>query len=211
MRIQKFHSLVLGLMSLFIIVLTRGTALAQATVAIGPKLGASFSGFRGEDAGKVNFREGLAGGVFLNITPVSFFSIQPELLLQQKGAVNRHDDFSIIEDVEIGYFSVPLLLKFRIPVFHIFFPHVFAGPQFSYKLKSEYTLKTLDLTATREIDLKDYDLGGVFGAGFDIQSKHLFFNMDVRYNLGVLGIDSHRQVDLKNSDITAMMGIGFMF
>ena len=184
---------------------------AQVNVAIGPKVGASFSGFWGDDAGNINFREGLAGGLFISITPRPFFSIQPELLLQQKGAVNRNDEFNFIEDVEIGYFNVPVLLKFRIPIFHIFFPHVLLGPQFSYKFKSNYTIQTLDASMTREIDLRNYDLGGVFGAGFDIQSKHLFFNVDARYTLGTLSLDSAEEFDLKNSDISIMMGIGFMF
>jgi len=186
------------------------TMQAQTLVSIGLKAGASFSGFRGDDAGKISFRKGIAAGLFVNISPAPFFSIQPELLLQQKGAVNENDDFNFKEDVKLGYLNVPVLVKLRIPIAHKFFPHIYAGPQFSYMLKSEYAISSLDTSNVfRDIDLRNYDLGGVFGFGLDIELNHLFLTADFRYALGSINLSD--EALLKNKDLAIMVGIGYSF
>lgn len=184
----------------------------QPSVSLGVKAGASFSGFRGDDAGDIDFRKGLAGGLFVNISPLKALSIQPELLFQQKGAVNENEDFNFREDVEIGYLNVPVLLKLRLPIGK-FYPHVYAGPQFSYAFKSTYSVSALDLgDIEREVDLRNYDVGGVFGFGLDVELlDHLFLTGDVRYGLGGIRLDDNDDVDLKNKDISVMVGAGFRF
>lgn len=210
MNTQKIYSLFL--IALFAITIPFSAMLAQTTVAVGPKLGASFSGFRGDDAGAINLRKGLAGGLFVNISPLEFLSIQPELMFQQKGAVNKNDDFNFREDVKIGYMNVPLLFKLRLPIDRTFYPHVYLGPQFSYALKSEYSISALDAgTLSREIDIRNYDLGGVFGFGLDIESNHLFFTTDFRYGLGGLLLDNENDIQLKNKDMAILLGVGYRF
>src|ERR1043166_186755 len=113
MNIENFRLVVSGL--IFFFLAASSTAMAQLSVAVGPKVGASFSGLRGADAGRINYRKGLAGGVFVCVSPLSFLSIQPELILQQKGAVNKNEDFDYTEDIKIGYLSIPVLCKLRLP------------------------------------------------------------------------------------------------
>ncbi|HXH20024.1 MAG TPA: porin family protein [Chitinophagales bacterium] len=208
---KTYHS-ALFVMLFLILVAASIPVHAQPSLAIGPKVGASFSGFRGDDAGDINFRKGLAGGVFVNVSPVKFFSFQPELLLQQKGAVNENEEFNFREDVKIGYLNVPMLFKLRLPIDDAFFPHVYVGPQFSYAFKSEYSITMLNgTTLTREIDLRNYDLGGVFGFGLDIESNHLFFTTDFRYGLGALNLDENDEAKLKNKDMAILLGLGYKF
>jgi hypothetical protein len=189
-----------------------GMSAHAQSLSLGAKAGASFSGFRGEDAGEISLRKGLAGGIFLNLSPVEFFSIQPEFLLQQKGAVNENDDFNFTEDVKIGYLNVPVLFKLRLPIDNTFFPHVYAGPQFSYAFNSEYSIETFEgSTFSREVDPRNFDLGGVFGLGLDIESNHLFFTTDFRYGLGALNLDKDGEAKLKNKDMAIMLGMGYKF
>lgn len=195
-----------------VLMLVIATTANSQSLSLGAKAGASFSGFRGDDAGSISLRKGLAGGLFLNLSPVEWFSIQPEFLFQQKGAVNENEDFNFTEDVKIGYFNVPVLFKLRLPINHTFFPHVYVGPQFSYAFNSEYSIETFEgSTFTREVDPRNFDLGGVFGMGLDIESKHLFFTTDFRYGLGALNLDTDGEVKLKNKDIAIMLGVGYRF
>ena len=196
---------------LLVTAMIRSGVQAQTTLALGPKVGASFSGFRGEDAGNISFRKGVVGGLFVAISPVPFFTIQPELLLQQKGAVNENDNFNFKEDVKLGYLNFPVLLKLRLPLAdNSLFPHIYAGPQFSYKLKSEYAVSSLDtVNVFRDLDLRSYDLGGVFGFGLDVELNHLFITADFRYALGAVNLSDESL--LKNKDISIMAGIGYKF
>jgi len=210
METRKIYSVLLS--GAIVLFAAGGTAKAQPSVSIGPKIGASFSGFRGDDAGHISMRKGVAGGLFLNISPLKFLSIQPELLLQQKGAVNENQDFNFIEDVKLGYLNVPVLVKLRVPIAGTFFPHVYAGPQFSYAFSSEYSIRSLDGGAmTREINLRDYDLSGVFGFGLDVEIRHLFITGDLRYALGVLNLTNDEEVQLKNKDLVLLIGLGYKF
>jgi len=192
--------------------ITISEAYAQPSVALGGKIGASFSGFRGDDAGDVSFRKGVAGGLFVAISPAGFFTIQPELLFQQRGAVSENKTLNIKSDVKIGYMNIPVLFKLRLPIAEKFYPHVYIGPQFSYKLKSETSIEAFDLgTITSDINLRNYDLGGVFGFGLDVEINHLFLTVDFRYALGALDIEESDDFQIKNKDLSIMAGAGFKF
>src|SRR5690349_14538529 len=101
---------------LFLVILMLNAASAQTTVAIGGKVGYSGSQFSGDDVGSLDIRNTVAGGLFVNVAPVSFFSFQPELLFRQKGAVNNRSAFNIREEYKLNYFEVPLLFKLRLPI-----------------------------------------------------------------------------------------------
>ncbi len=211
MKTTRFCSTILLAVILLAITGTRQELNAQTSVTIGPKVGGTFNGFRGDDAGRLTFRKGVAGGLFLNVSPVNYFSIQPEFLFQQRGAVNENRVFNFREDVKIGSFNVPVLFKLRLPIQETFFPHIYAGPQFSYVFKSEYSVNAFDIgTFIREVELRNYDLGGVFGFGLDIELNHLFLTTDFRYGLGALSI-GEEDVNLKNKDLGILFGVGYKF
>src|SRR6185312_1973571 len=182
-------------------------------VALGVKGGASFNSFGGSGAGVIKERVGFMGGVFLNVSFLKVLSIQPEVLFHEGGAtntVNGHTDV-----LKLNYADVPVLLKLRIPIAHTVFPHIFAGPDFSYRIGATYTQTTTNNGTVITIDngnIKKTGTGGVIGAGIDVQLDHLFLTVDGRYgatftNLG----NSTYELNIYNKYLTIMAGIGVRF
>lgn len=197
-----------GVIAIALTFLASTGSIAQTLVSIGPKAGPSFSELRGQDAGNVTMRRGFAGGLFLCISPLQFLSLQPEFLLQQKGAVNQNETSGTKMDIKLGYLNIPLLLKMRIPIFRTIFPHIYGGPQFAYAFKSSASYadgSPLD----SQVAFQDMDFGGVMGAGMDIEVKHLFVTIDFRYGLGALNLVKDDALKLRNRDKAILFGVGY--
>lgn len=187
---------------------------AQTLVGFGAKAGANFSTLRGDDAVNTKRRTGFTGGVFLSISPQPFFTIQPEVLFSQRGAINTNEALNIRQELRVNYIDIPILFKLRIPIDETFFPHVYIGPQFSRRLGNKYTVEQLDVNVqiNEELTVRKFDFGGVFGAGLDIQSNNLILTFDFRYGIGALNLDDDDNgLDLKNSDLMFFVGIGYLF
>lgn len=199
---------------LLFVILMLNTASAQTTVAIGGKVGYSGSQFSGDDVGSLDIRNTVAGGLFVNIAPISFLSFQPELLFRQKGAVNNRSALNIREEYKLNYFEVPLLLKLRIPIAKVFYPNIFGGPYYAFNTSASYRAVQTDsgVAMDRDVNVKRSDYGGIVGAGLDVELKFLMLSLDVRYGMGGTKIDdSDDALDLKNRDLTVMAGVGFLF
>lgn len=119
-------------------------------------------------------------GVFFNHFFTDNFGLGAELLYNQKGAQNnteinspQNEDYKLRFD----YFSLPLLLKYRLGNFV-----VEAGPEFSYRynmaLESDSNVNEefLDLIWT-----EDFDIGALLGISYQIKR----LNVGLRYNLGL--------------------------
>ncbi len=199
-----------GVIAVALTFLATSGSVAQTLVSIGPKAGPSFSELRGQDAGNVTMRRGFAGGLFLSISPLQFLTLQPEFLLQQKGALSENETSGNAIDIKTGYLNIPLLVKMRIPIFRTIFPHIYGGPQFSYAFKSSYSAKRQDGSPIDNfVALQEMDFGGVIGAGMDIEVKHLFVTIDFRYGLGAINIIKEDALKLRNRDKAILFGVGY--
>jgi hypothetical protein len=183
-------------------------------IAIGPKGGLSINRLNGNDAVHTADRTGAVIGGFLNISFLRALSIQPELFFSQRGGGATISNTST-SNLKLSYMEVPILFKLRLPLGKTFFPHVFAGPDFAYRIYSKSTNTDNTTGVTSEIDqdrIRRMANGGVFGAGLDIQTEHLFFTLDGRYGFTFNDLgQSNYHLDIRNRNVTILAGIGFRF
>lgn len=182
-------------------------AHAQMAVSIGPKAGFAVTSFQVNDATIESRTTGL-GGLFLNWQLHPIFALQPELLLSERGAIYTKNGSRT--DIRLRYFEVPVLAKLRIPVGDVFFPHILFGPDFAFNTNVKYTrvdTQNGDIYAQSGDDITKTDVGGLLGAGFDIQVKHVFFTVDGRYGYAFnkLGENTY---NVRNTGWSFSAGIG---
>ena len=166
----------------------------------------------GDAVGNVDLRNGLTGGLFLDIAASPSFSFQPEILYVQKGAVQKElidvgGALTLAEGTwEYDYVDVVALLKGRFGSGGVKIA-LYAGAVYSTLL----TAKVVGDGDAGEIDLKDLtksnDIGGVVGGSLEFASGFLF---DLRYSRGTTAFDEP-PLDLlfsrQHNVISAMLGI----
>lgn len=185
-------------------------AYAQVGFSIGPKAGLSVNQFSADDDGDYSARTAWAAGAFVNLHLGEVFSLQPEFLIHQKGATQNVNGNK--NEVRLNYFSVPVLAKLMIPIQGTFYPHILAGPVYNYRMNAKYTASDNGTVSFNDGDLKRTEISGAAGAGLDIISNNVFFNIDWRYNLGFSDLgDNDNNVGIRNRNWTLMAGIGFRF
>jgi len=210
---KNLFNLKITLVILFFIPVITFSQDGDGGVSLGVKGGAAFNSFGGDGVGVIKQRTGFMGGAFLNVSFLKVLSVQPEVLFHQGGAtntVNGHTDV-----LKLNYAEVPILFKLRIPIAGTVFPHIFAGPDFSYRIGATYTQTTTSNGEVITIDngnIKKNGMGGVVGAGIDFQIDHLFLTIDGRYgatftNLG----NSTYELNIYNKYLTIMAGVGVRF
>lgn len=187
-------------------------AFSQSNVAFGGKVGYAQSDLYGADVEDIEFRNSVAAGAFLKVSPVPFFAIQPEFLFKKKGAVNERA-LGIRDEYRINYFEIPVLAKLRLPIAGIVYPNVFAGPYYAFATDASYRVVQADteIAVEREIDVNRSDYGGIVGAGVDVEFNILMLSLDARYGFGGEEIeDSDAPFDLRNRDWNVMAGVGII-
>jgi hypothetical protein len=198
---------------IILLLLMVSPAFSQSNVAFGGKVGFTQSDLYGKDVNDVQFRNSVAAGAFLKISPVSFFAIQPEFLFTKKGAVHERNAGAIKDEYRINYFEIPVLAKLRLPIAGIVYPNVFAGPYYAFTTGATYTVvqNETDITAERDIDVKRSDYGGIVGAGVDVELSVLMLSIDARYGMGAAEIeDVEGSFDIKNRNWNVMAGVGII-
>lgn len=183
---------------------------AQFAFAVGPKGGVAITSFEGADAGNIEARTTGFGGLFMNFQLVPILTIQPELLISERGAIQTNNGYR--NDIRLRYFDIPVLAKFRIPLGG-FYPHILLGPDFAFNTNVDYTsteTSTGNVVTLKGGDVNKSDVGGLVGAGFDIQSGHLFFTVDGRYGYSFNKLGPNT-VNIRNVGWTFAAGIGIRF
>ncbi len=149
---------------LFLMMAAAG-AFAQASVSLGLKGGLNFAKVDVSSVSAAyNSKTGYHIGAFANFK-FTKLAIQPELIYSVQGA-----DASA-GNLELGYFNIPILLKFYL----IGGLNLQAGPQFGF-----LTSATAGGTDIKSL-MKGSDTSIALGAGFDISK----FVIDARYNMGL--------------------------
>ena len=177
----------------------------------GIKGGVALANMYGDAVGNVDLRNGVTGGIFLDIAASPSLSFQPEVLYTQKGAVQTElidvgGALTLAEGTwEYDYVDVVALLKGRFGSGGMKIA-LYGGAVYS-------TLITAKVVGDGEIDLKDLtksnDVGGVVGGSLEFAGGFLF---DLRYSRGTTAFDEPPLDQLfarQHNVISAMLGFTF--
>jgi len=163
MKLKSSTYFLFALLSCFYLTKAQSQSLK---IDYGPNLGAVFSVLDTENLNATeNSITGLTAGFFLEISSVTSFSFQAELMYTEQGAELNSDILQ--ETINIDYLQVPLLGKFNI--LELF--NIHAGPQFGFL--------TSDLES-ENYDAENFDVLAVAGVGVDIGK----LRANLRYNFG---------------------------
>ena len=198
-----------GLLSLIISV---EDSFAQFNLVVGPKGGVAVTSFSGDGAGNVTTRTTGLGGLFLNAQFGEVFNVQPEFLIGQRGGTITNENTT--NNFSLSYFDVPVLLKFRLPVDKVFYPHVLLGPDFAFNTNTKVTssdTQTGTEVAVSGGQFNQSDIGALAGAGIDFQSKRIFVTLDARYGYSFNDVgtsNSSVALNFRNTGWSFTAGVG---
>lgn len=161
----------------------------------GVKGGANWGTLGGDALDDVGTHLGANIGYFFSYRIGNGIAIQPEIMVNEKGA----PDAVLAEsgrnaDIIATYLEVPILARYNVPLAGDFKPYGYLGPQLSYNIDARRMVST-DATDFED-RIADYDFGFVVGAGADWNlGKKTGLTIDVRFSMGLLNI-----IDEENSD-----------
>jgi len=144
-------------------------------------------------------RTGVVAGLFVVVPINSAVRFQPEFLYSQQGA--KVEDGSDSGTIELDYFQVPLLARFRLgsgsPV------GVLVGPSLGFRTRAR--IKANGETQDIKDDTESTDVGLVAGVSFEGGNSVV----DVRYTWGLKDIDKDSTSSAKNRVFSASVGFRF--
>lgn len=214
MKKITFTNLLFGTMLLSALLLGYTESNAQFGFSLGPKGGVAITSLKGTDANNVDARTSWFYGAFANIQLGKVVALQPEILITERGAeVTSNNSRS---NISINYFEVPVLTKIRFPLANeVIFPHILVGPNFAFR--TDFDITSTDTQSGGSIavssdDVRRSDIGGLVGAGVDIQTRGsgVFFTLDGRYGWSFQDLnDDDNMIALRHSGWTFSLGVGF--
>lgn len=135
------------------------------------------------------------------------FSIQPEILYTQRGAVLKDPFYPpVSDDYKFEYIDIPLLLRYALPnpIVNIYLE---AGASYSFLLSGKLTVT--DINYYDSADMKEYmtkyDYSIIYGLGLNLS----FVDVDVRYVVGQKSTGLYEGGPLINRGIMTTIGIIF--
>jgi hypothetical protein len=136
------------------------------------------------------FRNGFAGGVYMDYAFNNYFSLQPEILYVTKGLDCEIANSRVIVDNEarFDYIEIPLLVKFTVTGKSHFSPYFFAGPGVGINLAADVTLKST-YTRTNQSSSGSSDWSGIMNKAE--------FCADARCDIGLSNVYSGGEVTTK--------------
>ena len=196
-----------------------GVASEVQAQAFGVRAGANFATLSGEAVDDLNpeSRTGLVGGVFMNLNPAGFWSIQPEVLFSQMGATADEGGSEV--EFKLNYIQVPVLARVNFAgTAGGFRPHFLIGPAVAFNLSCDVSGEDSGVSveldcADIEIDVKKFEFAAVFGAGVGMPVGPGEFTVDGRLYQGLTNIaDSDDENDeAKNEAWQILAGFSFPF
>jgi hypothetical protein len=144
------------------------------------------------------FRNGFAGGVYMDYAFNNYFSLQPEILYVTKGLDCEIANSRVIVDNEarFDYIEIPLLVKFTVTGKSHFSPYFFAGPGVGINLAADVTLKST-YTRTNQSSSGSSDWSGIMN-----KAEFCFsFGGGCKYAIGLGGITADARCDIGLSNV----------
>jgi opacity protein-like surface antigen len=193
---------------------------ASAQIAIGGKLGVNLATWNADEefteGSDLKYISGPNLGLAFQIGVSDMLSIQPELLLLQKGMRMEESfaGFSYKVLVKINYLELPVLVKLSFPVGESMSLFVNAGPSIGYALNGK-TIYIED--GEKDVEDIDFDNDGVnrtdvsmaFGGGasFNVSSVKLLLEARYLYGFSNLNNDEDENFSVLNRGIGITAGI----
>ena len=185
---------------LVVLVMLSHSAASEPWVSFGAKAGLYTSNTTEIPTSwpQTSFRNGFAGGVYMDYAFNRFFSLQPEILYVMKG-LNGGIETSRINvnyAARFDYIEIPLLAKFTVTGRSHFSPYFFAGPGVG-----------INLAADVDIDITDLRMDESFSGSSDwsaIMNRAEFcfsFGGGCRYGIGLGGITADARFDFGLSNV----------
>jgi len=183
--------------------------------AVGAELGYSRSDLGGQDAERVESRQGALTGVYLQIPIKPPLFLRTEILFALKGGRFQtvvNDTLTRDLDIGLAYIELPLLLRTGVTRGR-FRPMVFAGPAPSLKIGCDLqvidpntpvsaTCEETDVPAFRQIDF-----GMVVGGGLEMRFPQSSLALEARYTAGLRSV--LEGVDVKNRAFGVALALTF--
>ena len=154
-----------------------GSAQAQG-IRFGIKGGPSYTTVVGQHVDGAAYKWGFHGGVMVNFALNSQFSIQPEVLYSQKGALGAGNS----NRIELHYVDLPVLLRVATGPGGLY---IEVGPQLGYLAGSRASIDTRTPLARVTSDFAGsyppFDVGYATGFGYQLANG---LGIGLRYNGG---------------------------
>jgi hypothetical protein len=168
---------------------------------LGLQAGANVSSLTGEDVatyvsgGSLTHKIGAVGGVILQLGLSEMFAISLEPLYTQKGILTSSGGDTTFD---LAYVSVPLMLKYYIPLGPVK-PYVQAGGAVSFNTLAN---AINDGGTTALTDIEPTEVGVIAGAGLEIDK----FLINIRYEIGLTNVSTDPAVLIQNGTLSVMVG-----
>lgn len=208
---------------LFLVVFSLGITTASAQyISYGAKLGLSFPGFQDERIASERITPALH--LIGNFHMTRSFLIQMELGYELKGNKFTYEAWDaagvVIEDsvytekTNMGYLTVPLLLKYNLGRSNKFY--IQAGAYYGYLLNASFSGKMKN-QLVEKVQIMDglarHDYGLVVGGGLETPVRSgLSMLLDVKYNYGLIDLNRDPLIlghnnPLKTKNFIMSMGV----
>ncbi len=186
-------------------------APASAQTVLGIRGGVNFASLGGDDADGLDSRTAIHVGATVLFPLSEVLGLQVGGLYSQKGA--EASEGGVTAAIELGYFEVPVLLRYAFPSEGAASFHLLAGPAVGFEVGCSISGSSGSGSASidcsdAELDTKSVDFGLTGGLGLDFQaSEGLTITVDGLYNLGLANIADGG--DAKNRVFMLQAGVGF--
>lgn len=184
---------------LAILMLSRSAASAP-WVSFGAKAGIYTSNTTEVPTGwpQTSFKNGFAGGVYMDYAFNRYFSLQPEILYVTKGLDFGIEGpgYDVNYAARFDYIEIPLLAKFTVTGKSHFSPFFFAGPGIGINLAADVDVEYID-TRTNESASGSSDWSSIMS-----KTEFCFsFGVGCKYAIGLGGITADARFDLGLSNV----------
>jgi opacity protein-like surface antigen len=200
----------------FVLALTVSQAQAVQITAKGVKAGLAIANFSGDDVSdNASAKIGFALGGYLTVSLSNDFSVQPELLIVQKGSKASMEFMgeTYKEISRLTYLEIPILAKYSFAAGTNMKVFVFAGPALALKVGATSYAEYGGESNTETLEeAKGMDFGLAFGGGLEMPFGKNVVTFDIRYTLGLsncLEDEDGEDYEVKNGAILFLAGIGF--
>ncbi len=183
-----------------VILMLSQAAASEPWVSFGAKAGLYTSNTTEIPTGwpQTSFKNGFAGGVYMDYAFNRYFSLQPEILYVMKGLDGGIERSSIVVDysAHFDYIEIPLLAKFTVAGKSHFSPYFFAGPGVGINLAADVDIESGD-ESSGESRIGSSDWSGIMN-----KTEFTFsFGGGCRYAIGLGGITADARFDLGLSNV----------
>ena len=138
-------------------------------------------------------------GVYYGMEATEKLTVEPGLFFSGKGISTLSNITNKEFEESLSYLDIPVLVRYAFsPSFN-----VFAGPQAGFLLARTYTEENVKITDTAPVG--GYEIGGVFGLGYQLTSG---INFQASYDFGILPF-KYFQADVNNTVYKLSLGYTF--